>query len=742
MSSTVSATGSAASAREETPFSMLLAALQSGDAEKALNAAKGVLNGKGAGIQGDSKSPGFLDQLNTAFQKTMSQMTGAEQTAVGQALKMQDGTPARTVGESVAPTEQRTAPDAATSNAARRHAQVGEQARRAALEIRLPVEDMDHFLGPWDPSVAANALGILDKSKAALAAEKANVAGAMKEIGADIAGLEAKSARTPAEDRLLAGKRLQLDAFNALGQAIDLRIDSLAKSGGALKYDNFGGETSGGPEVSIHEAAALAQHGAGIDVALDGKGSSEGIVQIGQKADAAVIAASAQLDAERAAAPKAAQAAPATAASDGKGPAAAAAPAAAAGAAAAKGQTVTVKEGQWLSRIAANAKGPDGKTVSVEQLLAMPENKHIKDKNAGGNLIHPGDKITLPPGFTHPDGVAPPAVAAAPARPANGPVRGLASQAQVREVDNRIDAAAAAAAGGGAVSALAKEGAAKRVDLLDKAMVRELGGGAGKTTVPREMPEGAKVLEAFKGLSGPDAKAVVSAFEEKHGPKSFDALKEKMQPWEKAAVEASVAGSADAPKLLEAAAKKTAEIKEKSDLLWDAVDGFGTKNKVVIQTLKSVASKEDMAALERQFASDHPDEGGLRARVLDDMSDTPVLQKRAEAYFDGKKDLASAIAVKDFADSGNVKDMKGFLTEVPEDRRAAVGKAFQESTGGVSIREAVDAMLTGPRATGLSTMDRAALQKLASAFDAPAPASVPDATGHDELMQNLRNNRA
>jgi hypothetical protein len=263
-------------------LSSLMEALKSGNADQMMMAVQNLLNSRGAKIPSQNGKAASADTLRTAAENT--KLSADEKSAITQALQKATATTKGATTTSTDAETQRASVDPNESSSARRHAATAERARQAALEARLPVEDMGRFEGVWDPKVAQKAITELDKRQASLETEKKNLGAAITEVTGEIKTLEGKPKRTDAEDLLLMGKRQQLDTFKALDEVLDGRIDQMKRSKGALKYDNFENEI-GKNEVSREEALALAQQGVGVDTAANS------IAQLGRRADANVIRA-------------------------------------------------------------------------------------------------------------------------------------------------------------------------------------------------------------------------------------------------------------------------------------------------------------------------------------------------------------------------------------------------------------------------------------------------------------------
>lgn len=257
---------------------------------------------------------------------------------------------------------------------ARQMAQSREAGLVAAMNARLPVEQLK-----------ATEIGTMDAARVGFAAVKGmddlvtemeNVAASRSRVGEEIAGLEGKKDRTPGEELLLEAKRQQADALDATSGVLRDRVDTLrATKDAAMNVEEDGSLAFTEEETEQLRAATQATDVAAVAAAVKGRG-----------ADAAVAMALEAVSQEQGAsnASRTELAAGATnvpAPVDGK-----TLPA---------GDSVTVKKGDWLTKIASAHKNVDGSPVTLEQLLDTPGNEKFRAKP---DLIHPGDVVKLPKG--------------------------------------------------------------------------------------------------------------------------------------------------------------------------------------------------------------------------------------------------------------------------------------------------------------------------------------------------------
>lgn len=295
--------------------------------------------------------------------------------AQGKELKAQLTNAAATVAAAEAQVRRVASPQ--VQQAAREMASTRDGGLSAAMNARLNIEKL-----------APKPLGLFEAGLAGLSSTAAmgplvtqmeNIAGARGRIAQEIAGLEGKPNRTEGQTLLLEAKRQQGDALDAASGVLRSRIETLrATSNAALNTEQVGGKAFTKAELDGLAAATRATDLAAAKAAIKGRG-----------ADAAVALALAQVQREQATtsagAPGIAQAS-----ADATG-----VPAPTAGEAPPAGGSVTIKEGDWLTKVAAGHKNADGSRVTLEQLLDTPGNEKFR-KNP--NLIHPGDVVTLPKG--------------------------------------------------------------------------------------------------------------------------------------------------------------------------------------------------------------------------------------------------------------------------------------------------------------------------------------------------------
>ncbi len=257
---------------------------------------------------------------------------------------------------------------------ARQMAQSREAGMVAAMNARLPVEQLQ-----------ATELGKMDAARVGYAAVKGmdtvvtemeNVAAARARVGDEIAGLEGKKDRTPGEELLLQAKQQQADALDATSTVLRQRVDTLrATKDAAMNTEDDGGLAFTEEETEQLRAATHATDIAAVAAATQGRG-----------ADAAVAMALEAVAQEQGAGNASRTELSASATN---------VPAPVDGATLPAGDSVTVKKGDWLTKIASAHKNSDGSPVTLEQLLDTPGNEKFRAKP---DLIHPGDIVKLPAG--------------------------------------------------------------------------------------------------------------------------------------------------------------------------------------------------------------------------------------------------------------------------------------------------------------------------------------------------------
>ncbi|MCC7070380.1 MAG: hypothetical protein IT383_03600 [Deltaproteobacteria bacterium] len=257
---------------------------------------------------------------------------------------------------------------------ARQMAQSREAGLVAAMNARLPIEQLE-----------ASELGFMDAARVGytavkgmdgLVTEMENIAATRSRVGDEIAGLEGKEDRTPGEELLLEAKRQQADALDATSSVLRDRVDTLrATKDAAMNTEADGSLAFTEEETEQLRAATQATDVAAVAAATQGRG-----------ADAAVAMALEAVSQEQGAgnASRAELSASATNV-----------PAPVEGKTLPAGDSVTVKKGDWLTKIASAHKNSDGSPVTLEQLLDTPGNEKFRAKP---DLIRPGDVVKLPAG--------------------------------------------------------------------------------------------------------------------------------------------------------------------------------------------------------------------------------------------------------------------------------------------------------------------------------------------------------
>jgi Annexin len=350
--------------------------------------------------------------------------------------------------------------------------------------------------------------------------------------------------------------------------------------------------------------------------------------------------------------------------------------------------TVTVKEGDWLSRIAANAKNKDGTSVTLDQLRAMPENKYIFDRNGKGDLIHPGDKVTLPDGSTHP---AAELAAATPETKPEAKPETKTAPGKVKTGIKKPDAE---------VKPEAKPTEAKPevtyAQLSEKQVNDAVGAIAtGVGAAKGEMKSATQVFDAVNGMSPNQLTQVKDAYNKKFGAQGWDFdkhVKGAMFPWNQKAFEALEKGdTAGAAKLREDGKKLDAQVATDTKKLRDAVEGGGTSEKAIFDVLKKHQSNPEMLrAIESQYKRDYKED--LRSRVDAEMKGGDVGEFRntnddairAKALFDGKPNVASAALLHSLLADGSSNAevaLQVMTKEITPERRKAVADEFKKLFG-------------------------------------------------------------
>ncbi|MBI1944170.1 MAG: hypothetical protein HYS27_00670 [Deltaproteobacteria bacterium] len=327
-----------------------------------------------------------------------------------------------TTADQAEQTANKTASPEARSQA-RQMAASRETGLAAAMNARLPVELLEAT--ELTKMQAAKVGYTAVKEMEPLVTEMENIAGARARVGEEIAGLEGKKTRTPGEDLLLEAKRQQADALDATSTVLRQRVDTLR----ATKDAAMNREEDGGLAFTEAEAAQLTSATQATDVAAVAAATK------GRGADAAVAMALEAVASEQGNAPALANTS-ATALSSG----ATGVEPPADGKTLPAGDSVTVKKGDWLTKIAAGHKNADGSPVTLEQLLDTPGNEKFRAKP---DLIHPGDVVKLPAGAVRAEDWKPavdpkanePATSNVPKKPAGKPTLGLSSTTAKKPLD-------------------------------------------------------------------------------------------------------------------------------------------------------------------------------------------------------------------------------------------------------------------------------------------------------------------